>query len=307
MGKISVIGSGSVGSNVAWLILINRLAESIVLIDVNEPWAKGTACDLNDSRFIFKSETFVEGTSDYSLLENSDIVVITAGSPRKPGMNREDLLKINFKIISSVSEKIKEYAEKAVVIVVTNPLDLMVYTVWKNTGFSQQRVLGMGASLDSSRLANIISRMTTKPISSIQPLVIGMHGKDMLVSSRTEIDGVELEKRLAGEDSFFVKEKTYNRGKEIVEYLKKSSARFAPAAAVLEIIEAIVKDLKKTLPVSCLLENKFGAEKACLAMPCIIGRNGIEEIVDLPLNSQEEEKIRRSVKNFQENLKCFTN
>jgi len=306
MDKISVIGAGSVGSSLAWLILINKLSKRISLIDIDEDWAKGIACDLNDSRFILKSDTFIEGSSDYSAVKDSDIIVVTAGSPRKPGMRRQDLLKINAGIISSVSKEIKKHSPGSIVILVTNPLDLMVYVALENTGFSSKRVFGMGSSLDSSRLANFISQETGVSVKDITPLVMGMHSKDMLVSKQSKIGVFSIEEFIPAEGFLALKEKTCNRGKEIVDYLKKGSARFGPAAAVVEIIEAIDKDSQKIIPVSCLLENEFSLGKFCTGMPCVIGKNGIEKVLQPHLLPEEKKLLSESARSFQESLKCLT-
>jgi len=302
MNKLSIIGAGSVGSNLAYLSLLKKIFREIVLVDIDSDFTQGIACDLEDCRFIFQTDTKVTGTNDYTHTKDSDIVVITAGLARTPGMSREDLLKNNKKIVTDVSKKIKQTSPQAIVIVVTNPLDLMTYIAISETGFPKNRVIGMGTNLDASRLANQLSKETDCSIKNIEPIVVGIHGKEMLVSEYTSISNFKLDKRIPSSKLNTIKEKTYNRGKEIVDFLKKGSARFAPAAAILQLIEAIAGDSNQIFTVSCLLEGEYELSDVCLGIPVILGQTGIKRILNIEFSLKEKEHLKLAEKAFKDSL-----
>jgi malate dehydrogenase len=285
--KISVIGAGNVGSLSAMRLAQENLGE-IVLIDVVKGMAQGKSFDLEDARHLCKINYQIKGSEDINQISGSDIIVITAGLARKPGMTREELLLKNAQILDGVSLKIKERASGAIVVVVTNPLDLMTYFALKKTGLPRERIIGMGLSLDAARFANLISKELNIPVTEIDPCVIGSHGEGMLPLPRfTMIKGVSLDELSNENKARELAEKTVKRGAEIVSLLGSGSAFFAPSAAISSLVKAIAKDEKRTIGVSTYLKGEYGIKDICLGVPCRLGRKGIEGIVELELNKEE--------------------
>ncbi len=300
--KIAIIGAGAVGSCLAHLLCFKKSCEQLVLLDINEDLAKGVACDIDDCRFAFSSDTEIIATADAAQLDSSDLVVITAGSPRKPGMTREDLLRTNTAVVGSACSAIKNKAPKALILVITNPLDLMVYVAMKKTSFPYTRVFGMGSSLDTGRMAHILSRETGISITSIHPFVFGPHGQDMIVSPTVSFDDAPFNNLLSEKQLTFAKEKTFNRGKEIVDYLKTGSARFAPAAYASQIIDAVNSNSKKIITVSVFLDNLCGIQGIALGIPCVIGSKGIERIPELILTESEKKQLLSAQENIKKSI-----
>jgi len=296
--KISIIGAGNVGGLLAEKLLGFNL-EEILLVDINEDLAKAKALDLEDSASVFRYNSCLKATSDIKEIVGSEILVITAGLSRKPGMQREDLLKLNAKIVKEISLKIKELTPEAIVLVVTNPVDIITYLVLKISGFLPSKVLGVGANLDSIRFLNLISKELKISPSDIETLVIGAHGETMLCLERfTFIKGVALNNFLDPSLINEIKQKTINRGKDIVSLYKTSSAYFGPSSAILEVIKTILKNERKRLPVSCYLNGEYGIEDICIGVPCILGKKGIERIIELELNKEEKELFLKSVESL---------
>ncbi len=267
------------------------LAE-VMLIDIAKGIAKGKALDLEDARSILKINYNVFGSEDINDIKDSDIVVITAGLARKPGMTREELLAKNAHILKEVCLNIKSQAPQAVVVVVTNPLDLMTYLALKVTGFPKNKVLGMGISLDASRFANLIAQELNLQPSDIDTVVIGAHGEGMLpLIKHTKIKGVSLDEFLSQEKVDNLVKKTVGRGAEIVSYLGSGSAFFAPSAAVAEVVKAIAKDEKKILGSCAYLSGEYGIKDICIGVPCRLGKNGIENIIELDLSDSEKKAL----------------
>lgn len=292
--KISVIGAGNVGGLAAMRLAQEGLGE-IVLLDIVKGLAQGKAWDLEDCRPILKYNYNIEGTDDISQIKNSDIIVITAGLARKPGMTREELLDKNKQILKDLCRNIKKLAPESIAIVVTNPLDLMTYFVLKATGFKPPRVLGMGITLDSARLANLISQELNIPVSDIEACVIGSHGEGMLPLPRfSKIKGVALDEFLDDKKIETLISKTIERGKEIVSLLGSGSAYFAPSAAIAALVKVIVKDEKRIQGVSAYLNGEYGLRDICIGVPCRLGRQGIEKIIELDLNKEEKETLLNS-------------
>jgi len=292
--KISIIGAGNVGAISAMRIAQCGLGD-VVLVDIAKGLAKGKALDLEDARSILKINYNVQGSDDISAIRDSDIVVITAGLARKPGMTREELLAKNSQILKEVCLSIKSLAADSVVIVVTNPLDLMTYLALKVTGFSKNKVLGMGISLDASRFANLISEELNLQPADIDAVVIGSHGEGMLpLAKHSKIKGVSLEKFLNKEKIASLVDKTVGRGAEIVAFLGSGSAFFAPSAAVTEVVKAVAKDEKKILGVCAYLSGEYGIKDTCIGVPCRLGKTGIENIIELDLSEEEKEKFLHS-------------
>jgi len=289
--KISVIGAGNVGALSAMRIAQYGMAD-VMLVDIAKGIAKGKALDLEDARFILKINYNVNGSEDINDIKDSDIVVITAGLARKPGMTREELLAKNAHILKEVCLNIKTEAPHAVVVVVTNPLDLMTYLALKVTGFPRKRVLGMGVSLDASRFANLISKELNLQPTDIEAVVIGAHGEGMLpLAKHTKIKGVSLDEFLTKEKVSSLVKKTVGRGAEIVSFLGSGSAFFAPSAAVAEVVRAIAKDEKKILGASAYLSGEYGIRDICIGVPCRLGKDGIEDIVELDLSDSEKNEL----------------
>lgn len=284
-----------------------RLAQEglgeVVMIDVLKGLACGKALDLEDARAVLKHDYSVCGSEDIGSVKDSDIVIVTAGLARRPGMTREDLLNKNAQILKDICSEIGKTASKSLVIVVTNPLDLMTRLALKYTGFTRQRVFGMGVTLDAARFANLISQELSVPSIDIEATVIGAHGEGMLPLARfTNIRGVALEEFLDEKRIGRLINDTIGRGAAIVSLLGSGSAFFAPSAAITALVRAIVKDEKRTLGVSAYLEGEYGIRDVCIGIPCRLGREGIEEIVELPLNKQEKDALIRSAAQLKEQL-----
>lgn len=305
--KISIIGAGNVGSNIAFLLLAKKLAGEINLIDIRPGLAKGIALDLEDCRFFFKTNTSIRGGEKLNLLKSSDIVIITAGKPRSPGMKREDLIRVNSGVLGKISKSIKKFSPKALVIVITNPLDLMTYLVLKITGFQKQRVIGMGAGLDSSRLANILHKRLGFSFESINPVVFSAHGKDMLVSDLTTAAGFSLKEHFTDKEAKEIKALTVGRGAEIVRELKTGSARFAPASACADLIESIAEDKKKLTFASVYLNGEYGLKDICIGVPVIIGVEGVKEILEFELLLKEKKMFKKTGESFLRQLAMLDN
>jgi len=296
--KIAIIGAGNVGSLTAMRLAQENIGD-IFLIDVVKGLAQGKSLDLEDARPILKYDYNIQGTDDVNAIKDADIIVLTAGLTRKPGMSREELLGKNAQIVKGVSLDIKKLAADSLVIVVTNPLDLMTYVVLKTTAFSRNRILGMGISLDAARFANLIAGQLNIPTAEIDACVIGSHGEGMLPLSRfTSIKGVTLDEFLDQKKIEDLVKRTLNRGAEIVASLGSGSAYFAPSAAVASLVKAIVKDEKRTLGLCACLNGEYGLQDVCIGVPCRIGKAGIENIVELDLSVKEKEALLESAANL---------
>jgi len=297
--KITIVGAGNIGATLA-LLLARRETADITLIDINEGVAKGKALDIMEASPILGFNAHVTGTGNYEDTADSDVVVITAGFPRKPGMSRDDLLFKNFEVVKSVSEQIKRYSPEAFVIVVTNPLDAMTYTALKVTGFPKERVMGMAGVLDSARFAYFISEKTGISVENIKAFVIGGHGDDMVpLPEYTTVSGIPVREFLSDDELKEVIERTRFGGGEIVQLLKTGSAFYAPAASILEMVLAILWNKRKILSASVYLDGEvgeyYGAPGLCVGVPVVLGKDGVEDIIKLKLTDEEWEAWRRSV------------
>jgi malate dehydrogenase len=300
--KISVIGAGNVGGLTAMRLAESGLGE-ILLCDIAKGLAVGKAQDMLDSQAASKCRLPIEGSEDISRIEGSGIIIITAGLARKPGMTREELLQKNSQIVKEIALQIKERAPDAIVIVVTNPLDLMTYLVLKTSGLSSRKVFGMGLNLDAARFANLISRQLNIPACEVMAMVIGVHGEGMLPLARfSQVKGVSLEELI---DEAKLKEltaATVKRGAEIVSLLGSGSAYFAPSAALLEVVKAIACDQKRTLGLSVYLNGEYGLKDICIGAPCLLGKGGIEKIIELDLNSEEKKAFLKTADSIKAHL-----
>ena len=290
--KISLIGAGQIGGTLAHLIATKELAD-VVLFDVAEGIAKGKALDISQSLAIDGANVNLIGTNNYEDTKNSDVIIITAGVPRKPGMTRDDLLGINLKIIKQVAEGIKNTSPNAFVICITNPLDVIVMALQKYSGLPKNKVVGMAGVLDSSRFKHFLSQELQVPIKDIDTFVLGGHGDTMVpMPNRTKVSGKALmdyvkEGKISQERLNEIIDRTRNGGAEIVKYLEKGSAFYAPAASGAEMAESYLKDQKKKLPCAAYLDGEYGVKDLYLGVPVIIGSNGIEKVEILELDTEE--------------------
>jgi len=291
--KISLIGAGQIGGTLAHLIATKELAD-VVLFDVAEGIAKGKALDISQSLAIDGANVNLIGTNNYEDTKNSDVIIITAGVPRKPGMTRDDLLGINLKIIKQVAEGIKNTSPNAFVICITNPLDVIVMALQKYSGLPKNKVVGMAGVLDSSRFKHFLSQELQVPIKDIDSFVLGGHGDTMVpMPNRTKISNKPLmdfvkEGKISQERLNEIIDRTRNGGAEIVKYLEKGSAFYAPAASGVEMAESYLKDQKKTLPCAAYLDGEYGVKDLYLGVPVVIGSNGIEKVEILELDLDEK-------------------
>ena len=294
--KISVIGAGNVGATLAMRIVESDMAD-VVLVDIADGLAKGKAVDISDAAPIVGHEKKIEGTEDFSKIKDSDVVVMTAGLARKPGMSRDDLIGKNAEIIGSVAKAISSNAPNAIVIVVTNPLDVMTYHMLKSTAFNKNKIIGMAGTLDSSRFINILAEELKVDRKSLSTFVLACHGDSMVpLLSLTTVDGKPLKEMLSEEKIEEAVKRTKFRGGEIVGYLKTGSAYYSTSAAVIQILNAIKNDTDTLLPVSVYLDGEYDIKGCCLGVPVKIGKNGINEIVKFDLTDKETSELKESAK-----------
>lgn len=294
MAKVSIVGSGNVGATSALYIAEKRIAD-VVLVDVVEGLARGKALDAIEAAPLRQYDTWIEGEVDFSKMKNSDVVVVTAGKARTPGMSRDDLLQINAKIIKSVAESIERYAPNAVLIMVTNPLDVMCYVALKVTGFALKRVVGMAGVLDSTRFRYFLAAEMGVNVADTTALVLGGHGDSMVPLPRyTTVCGIPIPELLSKDTIDKLIERTRKGGAEIVSYLKSGSAFWAPAAAVAEMVECVIRDKKRILPCSAYLRGEYGIEGLFVGVPIKLGQNGVEQIIELSLAEEEKEALNQS-------------
>lgn len=294
--KLTVVGSGNVGATAAFLAAYKELGD-IVLLDVVEGVPQGKALDMYEASPILGYNANVLGTQDYADTADSDLVIITAGIARKPGMSRDDLLAINVKIVAEVTANIVEHSPHCIIIVVTNPLDAMVYTAKQVSGFSRKRIMGMAGVLDSARMRSFIAQKLDVSISDISALVLGGHGDTMVPLPRySTVGGIPLPDMLNQEEIDEISQRTAQGGAEIVQLLKTGSAFYAPGAAVVEMAEAILKDKNRILPCAAWLEGEYGINNYFMGVPCKLGGGGMEGVVELDLNKTEKAAMRQSLK-----------
>ncbi|MCS7352312.1 MAG: malate dehydrogenase [Anaerolineae bacterium] len=295
--KITIVGAGSVGSTTAHWLAERELGD-IVLVDIpqTEGMPKGKALDLMQAGPVVGYNTRLIGTTDYEPTANSDIVVITAGVPRKPGMSREDLVNVNANIIRDVISKALPLSPNAIYIVVTNPLDTMTYLAYKLSGLPRERVIGQAGILDSARMRTFIAMELDVAVENIQAMVLGGHGDEMVPMVRfTTVAGIPISMLLPKEKIDAIVDRTRKGGGEIVSLLKTGSAYYAPGAAVAQMVEAILKDQKLIVPCSVYLQGEYGLHDICFGVPVKLGRKGVEQIIELPLTDEERAMLERSV------------
>lgn len=307
--KVTVVGGGFVGSTTAQRIVDRELAD-VVLTDILEGVPTGKALDMLESAPISRSDSQAAGIStaagDYKATANSDIVVITAGFPRKPGMSRDDLLKANYDVVKQVVEQIVKYSPNTILVMVTNPLDAMAQAAYKISGFSKNRVIGMAGVLDSARMSTFVAAEMGVSVENVHSFVLGGHGDDMVPLPRySTVAGIPLPDLLPAEKIEAIVTRTRKGGAEIVNLLKTGSAYYAPSAAAVEMVEAILKDKKKVLPCAAYLEGEYGIRDLFVGVPCKLGARGIEQIIEIKLQPDEKAALEKSAASVRELVKIL--
>jgi malate dehydrogenase len=298
--KVSIVGSGNVGATAAHWIAAKELAD-VVLIDIIEGVPQGKGLDLLEAMPIEKRDSHVIGTNDYANTANSDIVVITAGIPRKPGMSRDDLLNTNHKIMKDVVSKAVQYSPNCILIIVSNPLDAMAQAAYKMSGFPRERVIGMAGVLDSARFRAFIADELKVSVENVTAFVLGGHGDTMVPLPRySTVAGIPITELIAPARLEQLVQRTRDGGAEIVKYLKTGSAYYAPSAAVAEMAEAILKDKKKILPCAAYLDGEYGIKGLYVGVPVKLGSKGIEQIIQIKLTPEEQAALNKSAEAVKE-------
>ncbi len=305
MKKVSVIGAGNVGATAVYYIAEKNIAD-IVMVDIAEGLAKNKARDFMHSATLRSYNVSITGTTDYAAIRDSDVVVVTAGVPRKPGMDRMDLLKINATIVKEVSRNISEYCPDAVVIVVTNPLDVITTVVLRETGFAMKKVVGMAGALDSTRFRYFIADKLGVWPGDVMAMVLGGHGDEMVpLKNYTSVGGIPLTQLIDDASIEEMIARTRNGGGEIVKYLKTGSAFYAPGASVAKMVEAVIKDEKRLMAASAFQRGEYGYNGIFLGVPVLLGKNGVEKIVKIELTAEEKKALDASAAAVQEGIEML--
>jgi malate dehydrogenase len=298
--KVSIVGAGNVGATAAHWIAAKELAD-VVLIDVVEGIPQGKALDLLEAMPIEKRDVSVTGANDYAATANSDIVVITAGIPRKPGMSRDDLLHTNYKIMSDVVAKVVAESPEAILIIVSNPLDAMAQAAFKQSGFNRERVIGMAGILDSARFRTFIAEELKVSVENVTAFVLGGHGDTMVPLPRySTVAGIPITELIPKDRLDAIVQRTRDGGAEIVKHLKTGSAYYAPSAAAVEMVEAILKDKKKIVPCAVYLQGEYGIDGYYIGVPCKLGAAGLEQIIEIKLTPEEDAALKKSAEAVKE-------
>ncbi len=292
--KVTIVGAGNVGATAAHWIASKELAD-VVLIDVVEGVPQGKGLDLLEAMPIEKRDCHILGTNDYADTADSDMVVITAGIPRKPGMSRDDLLQTNYKIMSDVVGKVIANSPNCILIIVSNPLDAMAQAAFRQSKFNRERVIGMAGVLDSARFRTFIAEELKVSVENVTAFVLGGHGDTMVPLPRySSVAGIPITELMPKEKIDAIVQRTRDGGAEIVKYLKTGSAYYAPSAATVEMVEAILKDKKKVLPCAAYLEGEYGISGYYIGVPCKLGSRGIEQIIEIKLTAEEDAALKKS-------------
>ncbi|MEE8323997.1 MAG: malate dehydrogenase [Candidatus Bathyarchaeia archaeon] len=305
MNKVSIIGAGNVGASTARLIAQKELAD-VVLVDIVEGLPQGKALDILESGPIEGFDSKIIGTNSYQEIKNSKVTVITAGLPRKPGMSRLDLLEKNHRIVKSIIQNIVETAPETIIVMVTNPLDVMTYVAFKESGFKSSHVLGQAGVLDSSRFRSFIAMELGVSVEDVQSMVLGGHGDSMVPLPRyTTVSGIPVTELLSSDVIERLINRTRKAGAEIIAHLKTSSAYYSPAAAIGQIVESILKDKKRIVPASSYLNGEYGLKNVYVGVPVKLGSQGVEEIIELELTEDELKALQRSAAIYVEAIKTL--
>lgn len=305
VNKITVVGAGNVGATTAQRIAEKELARHVVMVDVVEGIPQGKGLDQWESAPIEGFDSRVIGANDYGPTAGSDIVVITAGIARKPGMSRDDLLNTNAGIVKSVAEQVKATSPNAIIIVVSNPLDVMCHVAKAVTGFPRQRVIGMAGVLDTARYRSFLAEALDVSVRDIQAMVLGGHGDTMVpLISYTTVSGIPITQLLAKDKLDAIVQRARDGGAEIVKYLKTGSAYYAPSSGAVQMVEAIVKDQRRILPCAAWLEGEYGMNGLYLGVPCKLGKNGLEQVIEVTLTADERAALEKSADAVREPMKA---
>ena len=303
MNKITIVGAGRVGESTAQFIAAKNLCSEIILLDINEGAAKGAALDIQEVAPLFQYDTRLTGGTDHALMADSGLIIITAGLPRKPGMSRTDVLASNIPIMDGIIDGAMKYAPDAILLFVTNPVDVITYHAFIKTGWPRNRVFGQAGVLDSSRMASFIAMETGYSIMDIYAMVLGGHGDTMVPMLRyCTIAGIPIERFIAKDKIDSIIERTRNGGAEILALRKNSSAYDAPAASVAEMVDAIVHNRNRILPTVCLLDGEYGHSDIALGVPAVLGNNGIEDIIQLKMSEAEQAMFNNSASLVREDV-----
>ncbi|MEM8603711.1 MAG: malate dehydrogenase [Cyanobacteria bacterium P01_H01_bin.121] len=300
--RVAVIGAGKVGSTLAQRLAEHQVAD-VVLLDIVTGIPQGIALDLMEARGVERHDCHLIGTNDYADLHDIDVAVITAGKPRQPGMSREDLLDINGQIVATAARRVIAQSPHAILLIVTNPLDAMAYLAWKVTNLPQQQVIGMAGVLDSARFQTFIALELGVSVLDITTMVLGSHGDAMLPLPRyCTVNGIPITALLSADKIQHIVERTRHAGAEIVQLMQTGGAYFAPASAACLMVEAILADRARLVPAACYLQGEYGLNDLYLGVPCIVGRQGVERVVELPLTDQEQAELEASAAIIQRQL-----
>jgi len=303
MNKITIVGAGRVGESTAQFLAAKNLCSEIVLLDIHKGVAVGTALDIQEVSPLFQFDTRLTGGVDHALMADSELIIITAGLPRKPGMSRSDVLTSNIPIMDNIINGAMKYAPNAILLFVTNPVDVITYHAFIKTGWPRNRVFGQAGVLDSSRMASFIAMETGYSIMDIYAMVLGGHGDTMVPMLRyCTIAGIPIEKFISKEKIESIVERTRNGGTEILALRKNSSAYDAPAASIVEMVDAIVHNRNRILPTVCLLEGEYGHEDIAIGVPAVLGKTGISDIIELDMSDNERNMFEHSASLVREDL-----
>jgi malate dehydrogenase len=305
--KISIVGAGNVGATAAHWAMSKELGD-VVIVDIVEGIPQGKALDMYESTPVARLDVKVQGSNGYEMTSDSDIVIITAGLARKPGMSRDDLQDKNCEIVGSVTEQVARFSPKATLIVVSNPLDVMAHVALKKSGFPRERVIGMAGVLDTARYRTFLSEETGVSVKDIQALVLGGHGDTMVpLLSCTTVSGIPISKFVGAERLEQIVQRTRDGGIEIVNFLKTGSAFYAPGASAVEMAEAILKDQKRVLPCAAYLKGEYGFSDIFMGVPCLLGAGGIEKIVEVDLTPAEAAALAKSAEHVKASVAKIKN
>ncbi|HEU5338110.1 MAG TPA: malate dehydrogenase [Sulfuricaulis sp.] len=295
MKKITIVGAGRVGESTAHNLAKHEICREVMLIDIKEGMPQGAALDIQESSPIYDFDTKLSGSNDLKDLAGSEMVVITAGVPRKPGMSRSDVLETNLAVLYGIVDEVLKHAPKAMLLVVSNPVDVLTYAAWKRSGFKRNHVFGMAGVLDSARMASFVALETGFSVKDINAMVLGGHGDSMVPMTRfTTINGIPIEHFLSKEQIDRIVKRTREGGAEILSLRKTASAYDAPAAAIASMIDAITRNRRHILPAVAVLDGEYGLNDICMGVPCVFGEHGMEKVIELPLIAQEATEFKRS-------------
>ena len=307
MKKITIVGAGRVGESTAQILANEELAHHVVLTDIREGVAAGTALDIQESAILFGFDTEVTGDDSASAMADSDMVIITAGLPRKPGMSRSDVLEANYNVIRGVAADVVQYAPNAMVILVTNPVDIMTYAFMKETGWSRNRVFGLSGVLDAARMASFIAMETGFSIKDISAMVLGGHGDSMVPMVRyTTVNGISIDNFMDADRIARIVDRTRNGGAEILALKKTSSANDSPAAAVAAMVDAVCNNRKRLMPCVAIVAGEYGYQDLAIGVPVVLGAEGMEKVIELKLTDEERQLLDDSAMQVKRDLESLS-